>query len=164
MSEHPDAFPWPFLEAPDELARRIQSIWDERIPLTGHMGVRIERLDADGLVLAAPLGPNVNHMGTGFGGSLASVATLTGWGLTQVLTSHIEGVHVVVRESRLRYRATVNGDFLATCAFPDAAIIDGFRGRMASKGRARIQLQVVLSSDGRTCLELDGDFAAFLGD
>jgi thioesterase domain-containing protein len=155
--------PYPFLESPESLADRIQRTWDERIPLTQHMGVRIERLDADGLILAAPLAPNVNHMGTGFGGSLASVATLTGWGLTQVLTSHLEDVHVVVRESRLRYRATVTEDFTAYCAFPAAAVIDAFREQLGRKQRARIQLQVELTAAGRCCLSLDGDFAAFVG-
>ena len=158
------AAPYPFLESPTALAERIQRTWDERIPLTRHMGVRIVELDARGLRLAAPLAPNVNHMGTGFGGSLASVATLTGWGLTQVLTSHVEDVHVVVRESRLRYRATVTEDFETFCAFPAAEVIDAFRDQLAQKHRARIQLQVSLTAGGRSCLALDGDFAAFVGD
>ena len=156
--------PYPFLESPEALAERIQGIWDASIPLTRHMGVRIAALDEHGLKLAAPLGPNVNHMGTGFGGSLASVATLTGWGLTQVLTSHVDDVHVVVRESRLRYRATVNGDFETFCAFPAPEVIDAFRQQLERRHRSRIQLQVQLSAGGRSCLELDGDFAAFVGD
>ena len=113
--------------------------------------------------LPVPLAPNVNHMGTGFGGSLASVATLTGWGLTQVLTSHIPDVHVVVRASRMRYRATVTEDFETFCAFPSPEVIDAFRDQLSARHRARIQLQVQLTAGGRRCLELDGDFAAFVG-
>jgi thioesterase domain-containing protein len=156
--------PYPFLESPESLTERIQKIWHDKIPLTRQMGVSIASLDEDGLRLTAPLAPNVNHMGTGFGGSLASVATLTGWGLTQVLSSHIEDVHVVVRESRLKYRATVTEDFETFCAFPAPEVIDAFRAQIDRRNRARLQLQVQLTAGGRSCLELDGDFAAFVGE
>jgi len=37
------------------------------------------RADDSGIILSAPLLPNANYKGTAFGGSLFSVAVLTGW-------------------------------------------------------------------------------------
>ena len=45
------------------------------------MGVKVESLDEDYLTLFAALAPNINHIGTAFGGSLHGLATLACWGV-----------------------------------------------------------------------------------
>ena len=62
-------------------AERLQGFLDEHIPLTRAIQLRVASLDDSGLRLEAPLAPNVNDKGTAFGGSLASLLTLAGWGL-----------------------------------------------------------------------------------
>ena len=47
--------------------------------LAKHIGIVVESADDDAVVLRAPLAPNANYKGTAFGGSLYSVAVLTGW-------------------------------------------------------------------------------------
>ena len=47
--------------------------------LAKHIGIVVESADDSAVVLRAPLAPNANYKGTAFGGSLYSVAVLTGW-------------------------------------------------------------------------------------
>ena len=65
---HPDA------------ASVVQACFDDDIPLTRAMGLRVESLGEGGIRMNAPLEPNVNDKGTAFGGSLAAILTLAGWG------------------------------------------------------------------------------------
>ena len=59
----------------DYLQFRITS----EFALARHIGIVVERADDSGIILSAPLLPNANYKGTAFGGSLFSVAVLTGW-------------------------------------------------------------------------------------
>ena len=54
------------------------------IPLARAMALRVAAYDGDSLALAAPLAPNVNDKGCAFGGSLASLMTLAGWGVIRL--------------------------------------------------------------------------------
>jgi len=58
----------------EDLQERI----DQEIPLAKHIGIVVESADDTTVVLRAPLAPNGNHKGTAFGGSLYSVAVLSG--------------------------------------------------------------------------------------
>jgi len=51
----------------------LQTSLHERIPLSRAMGVTVPQAEPTGVVLSAPLAPNVNHSGTVFGGSAAAV-------------------------------------------------------------------------------------------
>ena len=93
----------------------IQGLWDECIPLAAKMHARITGLDDSGIEVSAPLEPNRNHMGTGFGGSLNCLAVLTGWGLVMALVGEARATDIVIQESRMRYLKPVTGDFFARC-------------------------------------------------
>ena len=62
---------------------RLQASLHERIPLSRAMGVRVLRAEPGGVVVEAPLAPNVNHSGTVFGGSASAVALLAAWALVE---------------------------------------------------------------------------------
>jgi thioesterase domain-containing protein len=61
--------------------QRLAEEFAAHIPMTQAMGVKVEQADAALVRLIAPLAPNINDKGTGFGGSINSVMTLAGWGL-----------------------------------------------------------------------------------
>ena len=63
---------------------RLQGSLNERIPLTRALGVVVRRAESAGVVVEAPLEPNVNHSGTVFGGSASAVAVLAAWALVEV--------------------------------------------------------------------------------
>ena len=54
----------------------------ESIPLAAAMQIEALQFDGQQLEMRVPLAANVNDKGTGFGGSIAALATLAGWSLT----------------------------------------------------------------------------------
>src|ERR1700722_9348070 len=57
----------------------LQDMIGREFLLAKHIGVVVESADDDAVVLRAPLAANANHQGTAFGGSLYSLAVLSGW-------------------------------------------------------------------------------------
>ena len=52
----------------------------DAMPPVAATGIRASKFDGEALQLSAPLAANVNDKGCAFGGSLASLMTLAGWG------------------------------------------------------------------------------------
>jgi len=146
----------PSLDTLADLERTLHA----EIPLTRAMGVTVARFDAAGLTLRAPLEPNINHKSTAFGGSLATLATLAGWGLLQLLLRDQRPVTVVIQESRIQYLRPVAEDLQATCALPRAGELEKFLQRLARKGMARIELEVLIPAGGATAVTFHGLFVA----
>lgn len=139
----------------------LEATLHREIPLTRAMGVSVARFDVEGLVLRAPLAPNLNHKHTAFGGSLATLATLAGWGLVQLLLREHGPVTVVIQESTVSYRLPVTADFEARCALPPADALDHFRRMLERRGVARIGLEVTIRSDDELAVHFHGQFVAF---
>lgn len=76
----------------------IEGHFHRLIPITQAMGVRVESYDGQQLILRAPIALNHNHLGTAFGGSLNTLATLAGYGFLWLEVGD-PGCHVVIRES-----------------------------------------------------------------
>ena len=129
----------------------------EQIPLSLAMGVRVESFDESALTLTAPLGPNHNHLGTAFGGSLGAIALLAGYGLLW-LEIKDRACHIVVRSSTTDYRRPVRGRLHAVCRRPDASDLVHLRQTFLKKGKARIRLQVDVVDDGEVCVAFEGVF------
>ena len=91
-----------------------------KIPLAAAMHISVRAYDGDRLVLAAPLAPNVNDKGCAFGGSLASLLTLAGWGLILLkLEAQRIDCDIYVQDSTIRYVAPLWGDLEAHAAVAD---------------------------------------------
>lgn len=123
-------------------ASELEALLRREIPLSRSMGATVSRLDDRILELAAPLGPNINHKRTAFGGSLYSLATLAAWGtVRQLLEEAGMEAHVVIREGGLSYLKPVAGEFRARCERPSGAEAERFRQALARKGKARLALR-----------------------
>jgi thioesterase domain-containing protein len=144
-------------EAAQNLKRRL----DEHIPMARHMNLRITCVDASGLRLDAPLAPNINDKGTGFAGSLATLATLAGWALATLLAEQALGApcEAAVFESELRYVRPVTGDFHAVCAMPSEARQKAFADALRERGRAKLELTAVVAQDGEDRVRYRGRYA-----
>lgn len=140
-------------------AHELESYLHGKIPLTRAMGVRVERAGAGGVVLSAPLEPNHNHLGTAFGGSLAALVTLAGYGTLWVALGDCDG-HIVVKQSELIYRRPVTGELRAECFVREEHALAAFRETYAKKGRARLRLEARIVENGETCVEFSGEFVA----
>ena len=139
--------------------REIEQFFHAKIPLTAAMGVRVESCDANQLVLTAPLEPNHNHLGTAFGGSLAALLILSGYGLLWLELGDA-GSHIVVRKTSLDYRRPVRGPLRAVCARPPAEQIALFKNTFARRGKARLELAAIIDGDDGPAVEFRGTFVA----
>lgn len=82
------------------------------VPLTNAMGVSFTEYDGLNLRLDAPLKPNVNDKNTGFGGSITSLATLSGWSLLSLIAHEASENNIIfIGESTMRFLAPTLGDF-----------------------------------------------------
>src|SRR5690606_31365344 len=136
---------------PEELE---QALLDD-IPLARAMALRVAGWDGRHLRLAAPLGPNRNDKGCAFGGSLASLMTLAGWGSAMLRLGDLGAdAEVYVQDSQIRYLAPVWQD-IDVLAWPPEEEGDAFLQAYRERGRARTQVRA-------ECRLADGTVAASL--
>ena len=121
----------------DQFQKRI----NQQIPLTRALGLQLLEWDGSALLLSAPLAPNSNHQGTGFGGSLYSVGVTAAWSVTELALAdlQLEGA-VLVQTGSIDYKAPVESDFFSVCRLPGGEVPDHFRKSLARHGRARLDL------------------------
>ena len=137
-------------------------IWlKTQIPLLNHMGLGALAYDGKVLTIPAALEPNINDKGTGFGGSLATLATISGWCLTTLLLrDHDYDCDVMIRDCNMSYLAPVKAAFASQVVVPEQPSIDQFLQRLSEKGRARLALTIQIICEGETTLEMQGNYVA----
>jgi thioesterase domain-containing protein len=129
--------------------------------LARHIGIVVERADDAEVVLRAPLAPNANYKGTAFGGSLYSVAVLTGWAwVTRYLAARGLAADAVIQESSMHFLTPVQGELRANVAAPSDAQIAKFRKMLQRAGRGRIRLRVEITYNQTLATLFEGVFAA----
>lgn len=147
------------LMSAESIRRETTAFLHQKIPITLAMGIEVESVADGSLVLTAPLAANHNHLGTAFGGSLAAIATLAGYGLLWLQLGD-RSAHIVIKSSSIRYLHPVLGDIRALCRAPDEDALAGFRETFERKDKARIRLAVEIVEDGRVCVEFEGEYVA----
>lgn len=146
---------------PEDSETRVEHYLHEHIPLSAAMGVRVAHAAPDCVRLFAPLGPNVNHRETVFGGSSASVATLAAWTLLHLRLIREElRARPVIQRSRMEYERPIPGDFEAICRLMDETAWNRFRTLLVRRGRARIALSADLTYRGARMAAFEGEFVA----
>jgi len=132
------------------------------IPLARAMALSVAGYDGRTLTLAAPLAPNVNDKGCAFGGSLASLMTLAGWGLLK-LAVDARGVDcdIYVQDNAVRYLAPVWQDFTAVAQLDEDGSFDEFFAALAARGKGRLRVRCrVPLPDGGDAATLEARFVA----
>ncbi|WP_434708724.1 thioesterase domain-containing protein [Pseudomonas sp. R1-1] len=128
----------------------LQSVLHHDIPLTAEMGLTVIEWHDQQLSLHLPLGPNVNHKSTMFGGSLYCGAVLAGWGWLHLRLKE-EGItdgHIVIQEGQISYPLPVTGDATAICPSADVAVWKKFLAMYRRYGRARLTLDTRIVNQG----------------
>ncbi len=142
-----------------EALREIEEFFHQQIPLTRAMALHVEAYDGIQLVLTAPIEVNHNHLGTAFGGSLAAMGMVAGYGLVWLMLGKREG-HVVVRDASINFRRPVRGLLRAVCRRPNDATVADFLSKFASERNAHLRLEVTIQHDGRDAVHFEGTFVA----
>jgi len=144
----------------------LDAAWLERtlesgIPLARHLGIRVASIDEGAIRLTAPLGPNRNHQGTAFGGSLFSLAVLTGWAWTTLLLKRGRyEADAVVQDSRIEYLAPARGPLESVLEPPASAEVERLRRMLERSGRGRIRLDVEVRVATLAVARFEGSFVA----
>lgn len=125
----------------DAISALNQKIRDH-IPLSEAMQFNIDALSLDSIRVSAPLAPNINIHGSGFAGSLYSIAILTGWALaTHVMQELHITAELVVAKAEIRYRAPVT-EALVCHSSCNAEQRQQFMLGVKESGNGRLELDV----------------------
>jgi thioesterase domain-containing protein len=147
---------------PDSPAAALERELLAEIPLARAMALGVAAYDGATLALAAPLEANCNDKGCAFGGSLASLMTLAGWGLARLaLQAAGREADIYVQDSTIHYLAPVWQDFVAVAQAGAGADLDAFAAAFAARGKARLRVhcQVPLPG-GAAAATLEAHFVA----
>ena len=128
-------------------AERLQDYLYEHIPLSVAMQVKVDQYDGHSLQLSVPLAANHNDKGTGFAGSISSLAALSGWGLAMLWAQErIPGeCQAAIAHADIQYRKPIRTDFRALATLPSPEDIATLQQRIAEKGRGKLQVHIEVS-------------------
>jgi thioesterase domain-containing protein len=130
------------------------------MPPVAAMAIRSESFDGETLRLAAPLAANLNDKDCAFGGSLASVMTLAGWGWLMLKTAEARiAADVYVADSHLRYLAPLFGDLRASARLAEGEDWPAVLRILAQRGRARVAMQAEVAGPQGPVATLAARFA-----
>jgi thioesterase domain-containing protein len=146
-------------------ASELESYLHGHIPLSAAMQVSVDAVDIDGVILRAPLAPNINHRDTVFGGSASAVAILAAWSLLHTRMRG-EGIaaRLVIQSNTMAYALPIQGEFTARSSLEQPDQWSRFTRTLARMGRARTRVTAVLESDGQVVARLTGEFVALIAD
>jgi thioesterase domain-containing protein len=141
----------------------IEGYLHSNIPLSAAMGVQVKVATPERVLLFAPLGPNINHHRTVFGGSGVVLATLSAWTLLHLrLRQEQLDAQLVIQRSSMEYERPIPGDFEAVCRFADDSAWQRFRLTLERRGRARMTLKAQLLHASHEMGSFVGDFVALV--
>jgi thioesterase domain-containing protein len=145
-----------------DAARDLEQTLHRGIPLTQAMGIRVVRYDGNGLVLAAPLAPNINMLDTAFAGSLYSVLALSGWGWLHLKLAELQvAASFVLHRSSIIYHYPVTEDFEVSCECPEQTAFRHFLDILKIKGRSRLTLYSRVMAQGRIAVTFEGSYVVY---
>lgn len=140
----------------------LETYLHTHIPLSRAMAVRVISLADEKVVLGAPLGPNINHRDTVFGGSASAVAILSAWSLLHLrLTAAGHPSRVVIQRNSMDYLTPIARNFTAVATLGPDAGWDGFLRMLTRKGVARLTVGAELHYGEKVAGRLSGEFVAF---
>ena len=131
------------------------------MPPVSAMAIRAESFDGEELRLAAPRAATLTAKACAFGGSLASLMTLAGWGWLMLQTARAgRPSEVYVADSQIRYLAPLYGDLRGVARLAEDEDWTATLRCLGERGRARVAMRAeVLDSGGAAIATLAARFA-----
>lgn len=146
--------------SPTELEQYLH----DHIPLSKAMQTSALAVSADSVVLSAPLGPNINHRNTVFGGSASALAILAAWSLLHVrLRQQAVPFRLVIQRNAMEYLAPMLGEFTAASWLQEPKSWERQMRMLERKGAARFTVAAELCSSGCLAGRFTGEFVALAG-
>ncbi|HLI19183.1 MAG TPA: YiiD C-terminal domain-containing protein [Rhodanobacteraceae bacterium] len=151
------------MDANDSATAALESYILENIPLAGAMGLKVRRYAGDSLEMTAPLAPNTNDKGCAFGGSMASLLTLAGWGLIELgLQAQGLACDIYVGDSQLRYREPVWSELRGVARFAEPHALENLLVALKERGKGRADVVCEIAGGTGPAAVLTARFVAKL--
>lgn len=134
----------------------------QSIPLTQVMGIKYQSFDPinGDLITSMPFAPNINDKSTVFGGSMAALATFSGWSLATLLCRQASlDCDIVVFKSEMEYLLPISDDFYSQ-AIVSSSVRDHFITGLNSRDKARISIELTIKQGQTIAATYRGDYAA----
>lgn len=134
-----------------------------KIPITKHIGFKIDNYEETSITASAPLEVNKNDKGTGFAGSLYSVLALSGWAfVTQKLEDEKIDAEAVVYSGNITYHKPVTNNFTAICTLPSIDEWLAFKERLMKRKNAKIVLPIKILHNDELKVSFTGEYFAWI--
>ncbi|MEK6806241.1 MAG: YiiD C-terminal domain-containing protein [Pseudomonadota bacterium] len=134
----------------------------QHIPLTAALGARVLRSEKHEIEIRAPFAPNINHRGTAFGGSLATMGILSGWAvLHQALSREKILARLVIQKSECDFAEPVNVEFTAVSRITEKDWTK-FVTTLKRYNKARITALSQIHAEGVEAVTHKGTYVALL--
>lgn len=142
-------------------AARLQSDILQHIPLARAMDIAVTRYTGSELEMTAPLAPNINDKGCAFGGSMASLLTLAGWGLIELFLRG-EGLDcdLYIGDSQLRYSEPVWGELRGVARLIEADALQALADSLRKRGKGHADVVCEIAGEQRAAATLNARFFA----
>jgi len=136
----------------------LQAFLTARIAPARALGVTVAATDP--VTISAPLEGNLNDKGTGFAGSLFSVAALAGWALiTRWCAAADIDAEVALQSSKVRFLAPARGEFRAIAhELPDKQR-EKLARMLTRSGRGRAEVVVDVTCNEALVMSFTGAYA-----
>jgi len=145
-------------------AETLQRYLHEHIPMSRHLGTAVLEAGAERVRLRAPLGPNLNHRRTAFGGSLSALAILACWAWLHLrLRERSFAGQIVIMGNSMKFLAPAEGDFEVVCGAPPPERWARFGRTLDRRGRARLELDAEIQVDTLPVASFRGQYVALAG-
>jgi thioesterase domain-containing protein len=139
-----------------EWCQELQDRWEQQIPISDKMGIKISQYTGNKFECMAQLNPNLNPHNTMFAGSAFTLATLTGWGMTWLLMKERNlQADIVLADSKIRYRHPVEQNPVAVTSLEG---LSGDLDRLAAGRRARVVIEVTIYSGNKPAVDFVGTY------
>lgn len=142
-------------------AKSLEEYLHEHIPLSKAMQVGVVSVEQDAVTLNAPLAPNINHIGTAFGGSESAIAILAAWSLLNVRIEN-SGLTctIIIQRHSIEFVLPIPLGFTARAHLTNSDDWERFIRTLANHGRARINITSVIEYGMHHAASFEGDFVA----
>ena len=133
----------------------------QQMPLTKAMGLTIVCASDELALVTAPLGPNLNHQQTAFGGSIATIGITAGWVYLHCrLKRENVNARLIIQKTQVEYLNPANSDFEARCTAPPQEEWDTFMATLRKRGRARMSRPAQIQCQGKITAIHHGSYVA----
>lgn len=134
------------------MKKELDEILHKNIPITKQMQISVLKSENRALSLQAPLNKNYNHLNTAFGGSIYSLAVLTGWAMVYSLLkqNNLKG-NIVIHKSEIEYLKPITSDMQTICTLDDEKDVSRFIKIYEKKNSSRINLVINVYDEDEIC-------------